>query len=171
MIRTTLKRWGRWWLESAALASEYGWMVRAAQAEAADTDAAVASLIADPDLALPADVRAALVSLDPAALPGVLDLLDVVDRVQSEQWRKQETHYRPWACWGIQGGEPDEEYGPFVLDFYPDTPREVLSPKGQVLIDLGLMTGCMCGCRGDMELTPDGRAAASEYRRRLEATT
>jgi hypothetical protein len=28
MIRTTLKRWGRWWLESAALASEYGWMVR-----------------------------------------------------------------------------------------------------------------------------------------------
>jgi hypothetical protein len=65
----------------------------------------------------------------------------------------------PWACFGL-GPDVSEDrrqsiakYGPYVTDLLPGWPLKVLRAKGQRLIDRGLMTGCMCGCRGDMELT------------------
>lgn len=72
----------------------------------------------------------------------------------------------PWATWGAYEDEYDSEraikfrreYGPFVSDYFRGIPRKVLRAKGQRLIDRGLMTGCMCGCRGDMELTDAGLA-------------
>lgn len=70
----------------------------------------------------------------------------------------------PWATIGYASslGDSEEaitfrrEYGPFLVDYFPTVPVKVLRAKGNRLIDRGLMSGCMCGCRGDMELTTDG---------------
>lgn len=90
------------------------------------------------------------------------DFLSAVNAVQEAQAKKRGTH-RPWALWGFRPMKPDfhAEYGPFVLDHFPDIPEKVLRAKGRRIIARGLMTGCMCGCRGDMELTDAGLAALS----------
>jgi hypothetical protein len=86
--------------------------------------------------------------------------LAAVVSVQVAQMEKRRTDYRPWALWGFAGMEPStpyhEQYGPFVLDHFPDVPWKVLRAKGQRLIDRGLLDGCMCGCRGDMAVTEAG---------------
>jgi hypothetical protein len=41
-----------------------------------------------------------------------------------------------------------------------DAPPKVIRAKLARLMDKGLMTGCLCGCRGDLELTPEGRRLA-----------
>lgn len=96
-----------------------------------------------------------------------LDFLRAVDAVQEAQahrpfWEGQDG--RPWANWGTTNPDPVAyaEYGPFVLDHFPGVPEKVLRAKGQRLIDRGLMTGCMCGCRGEMELTEAGLAVIAE---------
>ncbi len=94
-----------------------------------------------------------------------VDFLLAVGRVQHEKWRKMGTRHIPWANWGYDLpadataediARDREVYGPFVRDAFPGVPEKVLRAKGQRLIDRDLMTGCMCGCRGDMELTRDG---------------
>lgn len=72
--------------------------------------------------------------------------------------------YLPWATWGAYDALDDSpeavkfrrEWGPFVNGYFPGVPNKVLRAKGQRLIDRGLLDGCMCGCRGDMELTAEG---------------
>lgn len=73
--------------------------------------------------------------------------------------------YLPWALWGSESFDDDfkARYGPFVTDELPGIPVKVLRAKGQRLIDRGLMTGCMCGCRGDMELTVEGLMVVAEH--------
>jgi hypothetical protein len=39
---------------------------------------------------------------------------------------------------------------------YNEAPERVLLAKLASLIRRGLMTGCACGCRGDLEITPAG---------------
>lgn len=41
---------------------------------------------------------------------------------------------------------------------YSDLPGNLFRAKMEKLIDKGLLTGCNCGCRGDYEVTPKGRA-------------
>lgn len=38
----------------------------------------------------------------------------------------------------------------------PIFPPDVIRAKLKALIKRGLCTGCACGCRGDVELTPEG---------------
>lgn len=105
--------------------------------------------------------------------------LAVVDSVQREKQRRQGTDYRPWALWGYDlapylrrpdDGPSNEHYiteyvrhGPHVRDMLPGIPEKVLRAKGQRLIDRGLLSGCMCGCRGDMEVTEAGLALLAEH--------
>ena len=61
---------------------------------------------------------------------------------------------------GKCGGHPPfrmEPHWAFWWDLYaafPDWPEKVIMAKGRRLIKKGLLSGCPCGCRGDLEL-PD----------------
>jgi hypothetical protein len=44
----------------------------------------------------------------------------------------------------------------------PMFPERVILAKASALIRRGLMSGCDCGCRGDFELTKDGKAFLRE---------
>jgi hypothetical protein len=44
----------------------------------------------------------------------------------------------------------------------PETPRNMVRSKMQSLVSRGLVDGCVCGCRGDFELTPKGRVALTK---------
>jgi hypothetical protein len=56
------------------------------------------------------------------------------------------------------------DFTPWVLrwelNVVLDAPPKVIRAKLARLMDKGLMTGCLCGCRGDLELTPEGRRLA-----------
>lgn len=43
-----------------------------------------------------------------------------------------------------------------VEERLPDIPPKVIRAKAAKLIKRGLMTGCTCGCRGDLEVTALG---------------
>jgi hypothetical protein len=102
-------------------------------------------------------------------------LLVAIDEVQDAQALRMQrrdpalyvmyegTDERPWAMWGPsvqrqrEGLEPWMiEYGPWVLDYFPDVHEDRLREIGEVLLGAGMITGCMCGCRGDMEITEAG---------------
>lgn len=40
----------------------------------------------------------------------------------------------------------------------PETPHKVVLAKMRQLMKRGLVKGCGCGCRGDFEITDEGRA-------------
>lgn len=71
--------------------------------------------------------------------------LRVVDYVQCEKQKEYGYSHRPWALW---------------CDINPriPVPWKVLMAKGRRLKGRGLLTGCFCGCRGDIELTDAGLA-------------
>ena len=83
---------------------------------------------------------------------------------QLESKALQGSDYLPWATWAAYDPEDQsveavafrKEYGLSMEDYFPKVPRKVLQAKGSRLIDRDLMTGCMCGCRGDMEITERG---------------
>jgi hypothetical protein len=54
----------------------------------------------------------------------------------------------------------DERWTMFswLVDNLPAVPPKVLRAKLAKLIKQGLLDGCVCGCRGDFELTPAGAA-------------
>jgi len=55
-----------------------------------------------------------------------------------------------------------------VWDFeppYSDLPSNLFRAKMGGLIDKGYLTGCNCGCRGDYEITKQGRAFIMEATR------
>lgn len=41
---------------------------------------------------------------------------------------------------------------------FPAMPAKVVAAKFRQLLKRGLLDGCPCGCRGDLELTADGMA-------------
>lgn len=105
-----------------------------------------------------------------------LDFLRAVYAIQKRgqrRWMREPgsigAFYRdhlPRATWGFASSSGDSEeaiafrrrYGPFMDAYFPDIPNKVMRAKGQRLIDRGLLDGCMCGCRGDMEITEAGLA-------------
>jgi hypothetical protein len=40
---------------------------------------------------------------------------------------------------------------------YSEIPPKVFNAKLRRLIERGLLSGCACGCRGDFEVTPEGK--------------
>lgn len=61
-----------------------------------------------------------------------------------------------WGAW-----YPDWENS--VMQAMPlGTPEKVAIAKMSRLIERGLVDGCGCGCRGDYELTPKGKAMLAE---------
>lgn len=42
----------------------------------------------------------------------------------------------------------------FIESQLPDFPPKVIRAKLRALLRRGLITGCICGCRGDFNLTP-----------------
>lgn len=44
------------------------------------------------------------------------------------------------------------------LSDVPGVPEKVVIAKAKRLIGRGLIVGCACGCRGDFEITPAGKA-------------
>lgn len=68
--------------------------------------------------------------------------LTIVDR------RSKDRSYGTAHRWVLRG-EVEEEMS--------DVPWKVLLAKARSLKKRGLLDGCMCGCRGDYELTAAGR--------------
>lgn len=61
-------------------------------------------------------------------------------------------HQGRWSTWCSGGGSM-----PSVADAVPkDTPVKVLRAKMAALYRRGFIGGCMCGCRGDYEITDKG---------------
>lgn len=50
-----------------------------------------------------------------------------------------------------------------MYDEFPDMPWKVVHAKGRQLLKRGLLDGCGCGCRGDLELTDAGLALLSPH--------
>lgn len=50
---------------------------------------------------------------------------------------------------------------PEVTDLLPEYPSKVVHAKIRRLMTRGLLDGCPCGCRGDIELTDAGRSLTS----------
>ena len=61
-----------------------------------------------------------------------------------------------WDVAMVLGGHEDA-VGKATLDV-PEFPDKVILAKARKLIRRGLITGCICGCRGYFELTLEGRA-------------
>ena len=61
------------------------------------------------------------------------------------------------TVWRQDDGTPYERS---ALKAMPDnTPQKLAKAKMGQLIKRGLVDGCMCGCRGDFELTDKGQAS------------
>lgn len=61
------------------------------------------------------------------------------------------SHEGHWCNWCF-GDECDVH-----LAMPEGTPDKLVLAKMRMLMRRGLVSGCDCGCRGDFEITPDGR--------------
>lgn len=78
--------------------------------------------------------------------------LSIVDRLQREDATARQIDVK-WVA--VMRWEVAEQLGAVE---YRDPLQKVVLAKARRLIRRGLLSGCYCGCRGDLSLTDAGRA-------------
>ena len=67
-----------------------------------------------------------------------------------------------WRVSAILAGHANSLGTSFNVDEWPGVPEKIVSAKIFKLVRRGLIDGCHCGCRGDLEITSKGRALMRE---------
>lgn len=98
-----------------------------------------------------------------ADIPDVafLDAIDEANRRRTELTGHTFTAASRWDVASVLAGHPEAVGTAESARSWPDTPSKVVLSKIRRLVHKGLVAGCSCGCRGNLEVSAKGR----EYQR------